>query len=90
MFSFGLQPFRRPEAGNPFPLNRRLSASLLRNRHALARRLMESLSGWEKYDQHIQNNPSDSMDYLPINSMFSWTTSSATSDRETTYISISI
>ena len=59
MFSFGLQPSRRPEAGNPSPLNRRISASLLRNRHALARRLLESLSGWEKYDKHIHDNPSD-------------------------------
>lgn len=59
MFSFDLQPFRRPAAGNPSLMDRRISASLLRNRHALARRLLESLSGWEKYDKHIQNNPSN-------------------------------
>jgi hypothetical protein len=59
MFSSSLRPSRRPAAGNPSPLDRRISASLLRNRHALARRLLESLSGWEKYDKHVHDNPSD-------------------------------
>ena len=44
-----------------------LSASLLRNRHSLARRLMESLSGWEKYDREIRDHTGRIDEYLRLN-----------------------
>lgn len=54
MFSLSLQSSRRPAPDDPLHLNRRISASLLRNRHVLARRLLESLAGWEKYDKEVR------------------------------------
>jgi FkbH-like protein len=66
MFSIQLQPSTRPAPDRPPATDRRLSASLLRDRHALARRLMEALSGWEKYDREAREHAGRIDEYLKL------------------------
>jgi FkbH-like protein len=64
MFSINFQPSARPAPDRPSAPDRRLSASLLRNRHALAGRLMGALSGWEKYDREAREHAGRIDEYL--------------------------
>ena len=56
MASMQLLSSRRPGRAGPTRLARRIAASMLRNRHALARRLWEGLAGWRKYDRWSGSN----------------------------------
>jgi FkbH-like protein len=66
MISTDLQTPVRAHLGRPSGPARLLSASLLRNRHALARRLMESLAGWEKYDREFREYGGRVDEYLKL------------------------
>jgi FkbH-like protein len=48
----------------PRELVRIICASLRRDRHALALRLMEALGGWEKYDREIRDHKADLDTYV--------------------------
>jgi FkbH-like protein len=67
MSAIDLNPLRHILPHRPKGPVRRLSASLLRNRHSLARSLMESLSGWEKYDREIRDHAGSIDEYLKYN-----------------------
>jgi FkbH-like protein len=66
MISIDLQSSGRPPLDKPSGPARQLSASLRRNRHALARRLMESLAGWEKYDRELREHAGRIDEYLRL------------------------
>jgi FkbH-like protein len=66
MISTNLQSSEPSISDKPSGLARLLSASLLRNRHALARRLLESLSGWEKYDRDVRAHAGELDEYLKL------------------------
>ncbi len=66
MFSIYLQPTARPVPDRTPGADRRLSAYLLRNRHALARRLMGAVSGWDKYDREIREHAGQIDEYMKL------------------------
>jgi FkbH-like protein len=66
MISLGLHPLQQSGPGDVPQLARGLSASLRRNRHALARRLMEAVAGWEKYDRKVRGYSDRIDDYIKL------------------------
>jgi FkbH-like protein len=66
MLSTNFQPSARPAPDRASDPGRRLSASLLRNRHALARGLMEAAAGTEKFDREAREYAGRIDEYIKL------------------------